>query len=54
MSETRIVKILKSQDTSDNPIYFDPKYIEIQRGDTTNWINYDIRNHTLSSQIFAY
>jgi plastocyanin len=53
MSEKKNVKMPKSQDSSTNPIYFVPRFITIQRGETVDWINVDTKTHNLLSHKFG-
>ena len=43
----------KSQHSSTNQKYFDPRFITIQRGETVDWINDDTKTHTLLSHKFG-
>jgi plastocyanin len=43
MTDRKIIRMPKFHDPSNNLKYFEPRFIEIQRGETIEWLNDDTK-----------
>jgi plastocyanin len=53
MTDRKIIRMPKFHDPSNNLKYFEPRFIEIQREETIEWLNDDTKKHTILSHKFG-
>jgi plastocyanin len=53
MAERKIIRMPKFHDSANNLKYFEPRYIEIRRGETIEWLNDDTKKHMILSHKFG-